>query len=63
MPTNRQEQDFAEVMRDSVDEVKMSSLSLENAISWIQDHLDPDDVFSEKSLIAWAETNGYVKED
>lgn len=62
MPTTREEQDFSEVMRDSVDEVKMSSSSLDNAIDWISDHLDPDEVFSEKKLIEWAEGNGYIKE-
>lgn len=62
MPSNRQEQDFAEVMKDSVDEVKMSTTSLDNAIEWIQSQLDPDDVFSEKQLEKWAESNGYTKD-
>lgn len=63
MATNRQELDFAEVMRDSVDEIKMSTVTLDNAIDWIADQLDPDDVFSEKKLEQWAESNGYKKED
>lgn len=62
MATNRQEQDFQEVMRDSVDEVKMSTATLGNAIDWISDQLAPDDVFSEKQLAAWAESNGYSKD-
>lgn len=62
MPTNRQETDFAQVMKDSVDEVKMSSTSLDNAIEWIQSQLDPDDVFTEKQLSNWAESNGYTKD-
>ncbi len=62
MATNRQETDFAQVMKDSVDEVKMSSTSLDNAIEWIQSQLDPDDVFTEKQLENWAESNGYTKD-
>lgn len=62
MPSTRQEQDFAEVMKDSVDEVKMSTMSLENAIDWMQTQLDPDDVFTEKQLESWAESNGYTKD-
>jgi len=62
MATNRQDTDFAEVMKDSVDEVKMSNTSLDNAIEWIQSQLEPDEVFTEKQLISWAESNGFVKE-
>jgi hypothetical protein len=62
MPTNQQDKDFAEEMRDSVDEVKMSSGALDNAIYWIARNLNPDDVFEEKDLNAWAEANGYSKE-
>ncbi len=64
MPTGNQDKLFAEEMAASVDEttVKMSSSSLDNAISWIQDNLDPDDVFTKGQLIEWAENNGYVKE-
>lgn len=62
MPTSREETSFAEVMRDSVDEVKMSSSALDNAIDWISSNMNPDEVFDEKSLKEWAESNGYVKE-
>ena len=62
MPTTRQDTDFAEVMRDNVDEVKMSNTALDSAIDWIADNLDPDNVFSEKKLEGWAEKNGYIKE-
>lgn len=62
MPSTKQDTDFADEMRQSVDEVKMSSSTLDNAISWISNKLDPDDVFSTKQLEAWAESNGYVKE-
>jgi hypothetical protein len=62
MPTTKQDSDFADLMKDNVDEVKMSKTALDEAVSWIGDNLDPDDVFNEKSLSAWAESNGYVKE-
>lgn len=62
MPTQREDSEFAEVMRDSVDEVKMSSSSLDNAIDWISNHMNPDEIFSEKQLKEWAESNGYTKE-
>ena len=62
MPTNIQETDFAKVMKDNVDEVKMSTTSLDSAIEWMQSQLDPDDVFTEKQLENWAESNGYTKD-
>ena len=62
MPTGREDSEFAEVMRDSVDEVKMSSSSLDNAIDWISNHMNPDEIFSEKQLKEWAESNGYTKD-
>jgi hypothetical protein len=61
MPTSKNDTDFASVMKDNVDEVRMSSTSLDSAIEWMQDNLEPDDVFTEKSLIAWAESNGFIK--
>lgn len=62
MPTTRQDADFAEEMVDSIGEVTMKKSALDNAILWIGNNLDPDDVFDEKDLIAWATSNGYVKE-
>ena len=61
MPTSNQDKSFAEEMRDSVDEVKMSSSALDNAISWIASNLNPDDVFSINDLRTWAESDGYIK--
>jgi hypothetical protein len=63
MPTNSQDKEFAMEMKDSVDEVevKMSHSALDNAINWIGDNLDPDQVFSEEKLRDWAESNGYEK--
>jgi hypothetical protein len=60
MPTGSQDKNFAEAMRDSVDEIKMSSSTLDNAIDWIKNNLDPDDVFTEKQLEKWALSNGYA---
>lgn len=62
MPTGNQDKAFAEEMSQSVDEVKMSSGALDNAIAWIENNLSPDDVFGDKKLEAWAESNGYTKE-
>jgi len=53
---------FAEEMAASLDEIKMSSSTLDNAIEWIGSNLNPDEVFKEKDLESWAESNGYVKE-
>lgn len=62
MPTSNEEKDFAEIMRDSVDEVKMSSMSLTNAIDWISKKMNPEEVYSDKQLSEWAEGNGYLKQ-
>jgi hypothetical protein len=62
MPTQREDSEFAEVMKDSVDEVKMSNTSLDNAIDWISSNLNPDEVFNDKALKEWAESNGYTKD-
>ena len=32
-------------------------------VDWIEEHTEPDEVFSAEKLKAWAEENGYVKED
>jgi len=40
----------------------MSTTSLDSAIEWMQSQLDPDDVFTEKQLENWAESNGYTKD-
>ena len=34
---------------------------LAKAIEWIRGNLEPEDVFEERELVAWAEANGYVK--
>lgn len=63
MPTTRQDQDFAGVMSGEIDEVKISKTALDSAIAWIGDNLVPDDIFSERQLSSWAESNNYAKKE
>ena len=35
---------------------------LDEAISWIQLNMEPEDVFSEKQLETWARDSGFTKE-
>ena len=37
----------------------ISSALLEEAMKWIGDHMEPEDVFSQKQLENWAEGAGY----
>jgi len=62
MASSTKDKAFAEEMAASLDEIKMSSSTLDNAIEWIGSNLNPDEVFKEKDLESWAESNGYVKE-
>lgn len=62
MPTTSQDNAFAKLMSENIDEVKISSTALDTAIEYIGDNCDPGDVFSEKILQNWAESNGYTKE-
>lgn len=55
MPSSRQESDFVSFI--------IPSNILSEAIAWIADNLDPEDIFDEKELKQWADNNGYVKED
>lgn len=61
MPTQSQDRSFADEMQKSVYEVIMSSASLDNAIEWMQQNLEPEDIFSEKQLSNWAEAAGWIK--
>jgi hypothetical protein len=61
MPTNNQDRVFSEEMETFI-ETKVNGAALDSAISWIGSNLDPDDVFDEKQLSNWAESNGYIKE-
>jgi hypothetical protein len=40
----------------------MVNAPLDEAVEWINNNLDPKDVFDEAKLEAWAENNGYKKE-
>jgi len=63
MPTSREDQEFAkEIESHATAEVSISSSALDTAISWISNHLSPDEVFDVKDLNDWAESNGFVKE-
>ena len=55
MPTNGQDKAF----RDTL----IADDLLDTSIEWIQNNLDPDDVFNEAQLQDWALSNGYKKED
>lgn len=39
----------------------LGSWPLDAAVDWIASNLDPDDVFDEKDLSAWAEAAGFVE--
>lgn len=62
MPSTRQDKEFAEEMEQNLDKIVMSNTSLDSAIDWISRNLNPDDVFSEKDLLNWAEINGLIKQ-
>jgi len=36
---------------------------LDDALEWIGNKLDPEDVFPDKVLETWAEDNGYIKKE
>lgn len=40
----------------------ISKTLLEESIQWISSNMEPEDVFSDIQLAAWAEANGYTKE-
>ena len=40
-----------------------SSTLLEQAMQFIADNFEPEDIFEEDILKQWAEDNGYIKED
>lgn len=58
---------FNEVMFEEVKQCLGGSHSqhncylLDEAADWVEENLDPDDVFSEVQLAAWAADNGYTK--
>ena len=63
MPTSSQDQKFRDFLKEEVADNGMSTTSLDSIISWMQSNLEPDDVFTDKDLENWAESNDYKKED
>ena len=57
--TSKQDKSFSE---DLISYVLVEKSALGAAIEWIGSNLNPDQVFSDKDLEAWAESNGYTKE-
>jgi hypothetical protein len=39
------------------------NIDVDDILAWINDNLQPDQVFEEGNLQAWAEANGYVQEE
>jgi hypothetical protein len=63
MPTIRQDENFASHMDDQIQvTTTMAKSSLEAAIYWVGNNLNPEEVFADKALQQWAEENGYKKE-
>lgn len=63
MSTSRQDELFASLINDQVEvTTTVSKTALEFAIEWIAKEFEPEDIFTEKQLESWAESNGYVKE-
>ena len=56
MPSSDHDQRFAELMFPN------AHTMLDEAIDWIRSNLSPDDVFTEKELGEWAESNGWSSE-
>jgi len=44
-------------------EALLPQYPLDEAVDFIQSNLDPADVFTDKQLCDWAESNGYKKEE
>jgi hypothetical protein len=61
MSTTSQDREFNSDMEGQI-EIVIASSALENAMQWIGNNMNPDDVFSIKDLENWAESNGYTKE-
>ena len=57
--TTRQDKEFAEEMNGYT---SIEPSSLRAAIEWIADNPSTEDVYDDKKLSDWAESNGYVKE-
>lgn len=53
MPTEQKEINFSAHIADHVS-TTINNSALDEAITWIGDNLDPDDVFTEKKLLDFA---------
>ena len=63
MTTKGQDKRFQALMEENIlDESTMQPEVLTAAIKWISENVNPEIVFSDKELSAWAESNGYKKE-
>jgi hypothetical protein len=56
MTSVKQERDFKEAVVNN----NIPDGILGDAVDWISHNMEPEDVFSEKDLISWAENNGYI---
>jgi len=55
MPSVQQNNNFIQAL--------LPQYPLDEAIDWIQNNLDPDDVFTEQQLRDWAEASGFVEDN
>ena len=56
-PTYSEERDFAEAIKGDVEALAGP------ALKWVRETFDPDEVFDENELEAWARENKYIPED
>jgi hypothetical protein len=61
MPTLSEHISFSNEMSHYIDNGIVKDIALEPAIQWMQQNLEPEDIFSEKQLSNWAEAAGWVK--
>ena len=43
--------------------IRLPAYPLDEAVTWIQDHLEPWQVFTHDQLSEWAKNNGFVEEE
>ena len=57
--------DFSKQLNDDFakEVISLPQYLLDDAVNWIQNCLDPDDVFTGEQLTEWAKNNGFVEED
>lgn len=62
MATTKQDRQFKDFVVENVISANLPSSTLDDILDWIRENVDPDQVFTEKQMDAWAESNGYIKE-